>query len=566
MQIRIRFRIRIHIPSPMIHRLTYGTLQRLRLRMVGSAAAGFLLAACSNQILPDLAVAQPRLKRQLHASVNDDKLAAALLEVQQQPLAKAAGPTEQVLLALQAKAHLHDWKEPLKVQGKSGSWEISFDTRPVESQGKPEWSPFHFDRLIPASYIKLDDYQQVLAGDGAGVPVILAFEDIARLRRERSFRPGNGLYVPGTAILEFGERRSTTAPVPVRLRIFNTFEQRTANLRGGSEKLAWNTTASLEANLNNPYIVKNGLDGLLRPDRRANDLGIFGMTPYDSKKIPVVFVHGLNSDPHIWKNAINEIHGNPELHRRYHPLLFLYPTGMSVPGAATRLRESLSLYRQKWDPEQDDPGFEQTVVVGHSMGGLLTRLQVIDPGNELERAFFTKPISEIPWIAKNDRKVIESSLKFKPQPFVKRVIFVAVPHQGSRVADVSIVRFAVRLIHLPLNTAQYVGKALTADTSMLNPALLKYNNLGLRSVDMLSPEHPYFQALQSCKIHVPHHSIIGDRGKNNGTEGSDGVVPYWSSHVKGADSEKIVPYGHSCTAEPETVAEILRILKLHLEK
>jgi hypothetical protein len=104
---------------------------------------------------------------------------------------------------------------------------------------------------------------------------------------------------------------------------------------------------------------------------------------------------------------------------------------------------------------------------------------------------------------------------------------------------------------------------LAGDITDLNPALLRFNALGLRSVDMLSPEHPYFNALNRRPITVPSHSIIGDRGRNDTPESSDGIVPYWSSHLEKCDSEEIVPHGHSCTMERETVAEMMRVLKHH---
>ena len=62
----------------------------------------------------------------------------------------------------------------------------------------------------------------------------------------------------------------------------------------------------------------------------------------------------------------------------------------------------------------------------------------------------------------------------------------------------------------------------------------------------------------------PFHSIIGDRGKGDTPDSSDGVVPYWSSHLDGAESEVFVPAGHGATNHRATVAEVTRILYHHL--
>jgi hypothetical protein len=57
------------------------------------------------------------------------------------------------------------------------------------------------------------------------------------------------------------------------------------------------------------------------------------------------------------------------------------------------------------------------------------------------------------------------------------------------------------------------------------------------------------------------YSIIGDRGRGNTPDSSDGIVGYWSSHLDGAESELIVPTGHDAQAYPGTEREILRILR-----
>ena len=497
--------------------------------------------------------------------LNHNKLAENLLRIQQSTEPSPTGLTEQFVIGLQKKVDLQFWKEPIRISGKAGCWELSFHDEGLDLQGVPEWSPSVFQKVTPASSVEIEGYNEVVAENGAGVPLVLAYENVDQLRAERSFRPSNGLYVPGTLILEFGKAASPGQPTPVQCRIFNTYSVRSAKLAGRSVQLAYHVTAAIESNLDNKYMLKTAFAGLIRPGvHEDKDMGLFGLTSFAPEKIPVVFVHGLDSAPHIWRNAVNEIFADPKLSERYLPLLFMYPSGMAVPMAAAHLRRSLNLYRSRWDPQHRARGFDQMVIVGHSMGGLLTRLQVMDSGDELWRAFFSKPPSQIPWIEDEDKALLEKSLKFSAYPSVKRVVFVAVPHKGSNIADIGIVRLAIRLIRVPTNTAKYVTHAMTQETSLINPALLRYHALGMRSVDMLSPEHPYFVAINKRPIKTPFHSIVGNRGKDLGEKSSDGIVPYWSSHMPGAVSEEIVPYDHRCTLKKETVEEISRILHLHL--
>jgi hypothetical protein len=96
--------------------------------------------------------------------------------------------------------------------------------------------------------------------------------------------------------------------------------------------------------------------------------------------------------------------------------------------------------------------------------------------------------------------------------------------------------------------------------------LRKLNNGRLpNSVSNLKPSAPYLAVLNRESIQVSYHSIIGNRGKPGPlADSSDGVVPYWSSHLDGAKSECIVPGPHGSCELPQTITELDRILRLHL--
>ena len=86
-------------------------------------------------------------------------------------------------------------------------------------------------------------------------------------------------------------------------------------------------------------------------------------------------------------------------------------------------------------------------------------------------------------------------------------------------------------------------------------------------INGLSPKNPLLVAMNTLPVNPPFHSIIGVAGgpKSPLEKTSDTVVPYWSSHLDGARSEKIVPYPHTAMfVKPEATDEIRRILKLHL--
>jgi hypothetical protein len=204
------------------------------------------------------------------------------------------------------------------------------------------------------------------------------------------------------------------------------------------------------------------------------------------------------------------------------------------------------------------------VLVGHSMGGLLSRMQTIDSDDDIYHAFFTKPLDQLP-LKPLTKQLIEESMVFEHVPFVKRTVFVASPHQGSSVAQVPFVRACGLLVN-PTNNLDAVTMDIRLNAhDQLNPELRKFRNMGCRSVQTLSPQHPILTSLQSRPMQVPCHSIIARKQPNGDVKNtSDGVVAYWSSHVAQARSELVVHGTHSCTRLPDVAAEILRILRLHL--
>jgi hypothetical protein len=93
------------------------------------------------------------------------------------------------------------------------------------------------------------------------------------------------------------------------------------------------------------------------------------------------------------------------------------------------------------------------------------------------------------------------------------------------------------------------------------------------SLDVLKPGNRFVTTIDKIPTTkgVPFNSIIGDRGKGGNHDrtppvSTDGIVPYWSSHLDGAESELIVPSGHWSNQNPAAIAEVRRILLKHLAK
>lgn len=153
--------------------------------------------------------------------------------------------------------------------------------------------------------------------------------------------------------------------------------------------------------------------------------------------------------------------------------------------------------------------------------------------------------------------MFEESLVFDHRPEVERLIFISTPHRGSLLASNWIGRPVARLIQTPRFVLETLNAVLTA-----NPAFLRFERIP-NSIETLSPTNRFLVVMNRIPITrgIPYHSIIGDRGRGNTPNSSDGVVDYSSSHLPGAQSERIVPSAHSAEFNPEAIAEVRRILK-----
>ena len=273
--------------------------------------------------------------------------------------------------------------------------------------------------------------------------------------------------------------------------------------------------------------------------------------PYDPNKIPVVLVHGLLSTQARWGEVVLGLNSDPALRKQYQFWCFLYPNGQPIPLSALELRRDLHAVEKQYRPQRG------IILVGHSMGGIISRAQVSTSGGYaiLDHIFGR----DAPGVTARlpSAPLLRDSLIFEREKNVRRVVFICVPHRGSSIATVSLVRFITTLIRLPTRIVSNIAEISDFVTTQ-NLRLLPTSICGL------SPHSPFLQALDQRPIEVPHHSILGDRGRGDSPRSSDGVVPYQSAHLATAESELIVPSGHSAASHPATIAELKRILPEHL--
>jgi hypothetical protein len=256
----------------------------------------------------------------------------------------------------------------------------------------------------------------------------------------------------------------------------------------------------------------------------------------------------------------NELLADPAISSRYQIWGFIYNSGNTIALSAMHLRESLTAFRKDIDPEDKDPALDQMVVIGHSQGGLLTKMTVVDSGTRFWDNFSKVPFDQAD-LKPETRDLLRRAAFVEPLPFVKRVVFIATPHRGSYRAANPIAKFFNKFIHLPGGLA----KAAAEVGKLRSPSMLGTPFTIPTALDNMDPSNPGLRTLASLPIapgvHV--HSIIPVKGSGPIEDGDDGVVKYRSAHIEPVESELVVRSAHSTQATPETIEEVRRILYEH---
>lgn len=321
--------------------------------------------------------------------------------------------------------------------------------------------------------------------------------------------------------------------------------------------------------------------GAFRPKKAINTMGLYFSEPYDPRKIPVVFTHGLMSGPATFANLTNRLLVDPVIRENYQFWFFGYPSGLAWTIPANRQRLALKELMQEYNPRGTSTEMNNIVMVGHSMGGLITRFNNSTKPWTLMKGVFELPPETFEGMTLENWKKrlaplhyddltlerLRNNFIFSPARGVTRIVYMATPHRGSTFADNWIGRLGQRLIDLPADMLEEVTRIATLSRGMflLNPLQLKDE---LTSIHQLSPNSSLVKHMSELRgfPNVPVHSIIGDRGRNDTPNSSDGVVKYRSSHLDWSASEKIVPSGHSVQDDPASAVELRRILREHLVK
>ena len=431
--------------------------------------------------------------------------------------------------------------------------------------GDPEINVTLFNRLDVAADYSVQGLMRHNV-EGLGVP-LLAVRDLPerplRVGQDRFY--GRHLVPPLTAVVLPEGDSAGWRTRPVRLVAFDPIAHPRVPIGGQTLPLAADFTTPLAYQAEAMRETPLELAGAINPEKLVERTGVYQIQAYQRGKIPVLFVHGLVSSPGAWVPMFNELRADPVLRDRYQFWFAYYPTGFPTPVSVAKLRKELHDLQQTLDPDGTDPALRNMVVVGHSMGGLVSRMLIQSSGDAVWNSFFTRPRGQVAMSAEA-QEWTDSIFVFEPEPSIRRVVFIATPHRGANMAN----RVIGRVSSVLIRRSPRIRELRESIEEANGPEVFQptYRDRMLSSIDNLEWDSPVLKTLATLPLApgVPYHSIVGNVTRRGDLDRvTDGIVNYSSAHFDGSESELMVPYFHTlCTTKPEPIAEVQRILYLHI--
>jgi pimeloyl-ACP methyl ester carboxylesterase len=440
-----------------------------------------------------------------------------------------------------------------------GTLEIAFDPRELT------WGSRRLVELTPVADLEVRGMWARYRWAGIGAPLAAGTEPLDPERGFDDFvQPW--VKVPITAVVRILEPRRAliSGRVIASLEVDPATSPTSIQIDGREVPLEIEATAALAYTLAESPVWRQEIKGFLQSAGVIDEQSrLAALSPYQPGRIPVVLVHGTASSAGRWAQLLNELGNDPRISEHYQFWLFTYDTGSPILYSAMLLRRSLEGAYQRLQREGRDPALDRMVVIGHSQGGLLSKLTAVESGDRFFRISTRLPFDELV-MPDRTRELIRSIAFVEPLPFVRRLIFISTPQRGSYVANNVVAHWLARFITLPVDVVR-----ATSDVITLNKDAISLAAAGqvATSVHDMRPGSRFIETLSVMPLApgVRSHSIIAVRGDGPFEDGDDGVVAYQSAHLTDTDSELVVRDGHSCQANPLTIEEVRRILLEHLK-
>ena len=344
-----------------------------------------------------------------------------------------------------------------------------------------------------------------------------------------------GLIKPtGTSVLD------TLSSEQLDIHLYNPYRSESASILGDDYPLAANFSAGYGL-----WLAENQLDGvgylnLITRQKEASLPKLFMLEPYDPNKRVIIMLHGLASSPATWVNLTNDIFNDDKLRNNYQVWQIFYPTNLPILENRYQIQKLITATYQQTDPAGENLASKNSVIISHSMGGIIARMMLSDDNlaNNLDA------LDDNSLLANSSQRQVDAMLKqaltnkelrnrfeLKALPQVDTAVFLSSPFQGTDYADRWFTRALRRIIYLP------VGLVKTVTDNLATIAIkgdLANNPLGAlylqNGASQLSDKSSFIQLTKDISINkrITYHSIIA----NNDSDITRGLAAMQPAGVK----------------------------------
>ena len=429
------------------------------------------------------------------------------------------------------------------------------------------WELSSFEKFIICPDYEIENFNEIIFQKGLGLP-LAAIPDKQNnfLEIGKNIKLIKYLY-PCTFLLKFDDLESENNEIITIPKYLDFYKDIYTNINDREIQLLNNYSAVL-GNFLEKYPQVTEADYFFNPGDIIKDdlMGLYMLSPYDEKKIPILFIHGLISDPQSMYQIVNTLMQYKQIRKNFQFWFYFYPSGQPILLDTYILRKILSEMEKKFGQPDQQSNFDDMILVGYSQGGLIAQLAIQDSkGSYFEKEVLHTQLKDLE-LSKKRLDEIKDMLVFKPLPFVKQTIFISTPHRGADMASWTSMQLLSDLISSPHSYySNYKNMLLN-----VSKFTRKYNDniLNGNAVDNLDPDSLFIKYTSKLPYgkNIKIHSIIGNEDSAGEVGGTDGIVPYSSSHLNNSSSEVIIQSDHHSIYKPACAKAILKILLNTIQK
>ena len=161
------------------------------------------------------------------------------------------------------------------------------------------------------------------------------------------------------------------------IQLFNPYTHQTVTMFDKAYPLSANFSAGYALWLSENELGKVGVLNMLGKQQVPMP-ELFMLEPYNPNKKTIIMLHGLASSPATWVNLTNNLLADPNLQENYQVWQVFYSTNLPILENRYQIQSLIEAAYHFSDPDGINKASRNSVLIGHSMGGIISRMMLSD--------------------------------------------------------------------------------------------------------------------------------------------------------------------------------------------